>query len=107
MSNTEKIYCGSAKAVTTQYGEMWNLNLEVDQLQGAIESARKAGLLYVGRTGKEYLSVKIGERRELGKDGSTHFLVVIDANYKKREEETTQATAQATTTSEEGDGLPF
>lgn len=62
---------GSAKAITTQYGEMMNLSLKLEDMQ---EIANDKG----------YVNMTVMKRREPGQYGDTHY--VVENDYQKTRE---------------------
>lgn len=80
----EKNYIkGSAKAVATQYGEIINLSLNIDELNAVAK--------------KWYVAVSVMQRRETDQYGNTHY--VIENTYNKPEIKKEEI--------EEDDNLPF
>lgn len=69
----EKIYCGSAKEVTfNDGGSVINVSLEMDKLE---EYFKEFGFTST-TSGKRFLKLKIGRRRETGRFGETHTVEV-------------------------------
>lgn len=60
----EKIYFGSVKAVSTQYGEMWNIGFSSSDLEKMKENINEAG----------FVNLTMTKRKELGKHGQTHSI---------------------------------
>lgn len=68
----DKKYIGwSAKAVTTQFGEILNLSLKLEDMQ---EIANDRG----------YVNMSVMKRREPGQYGDTHY--VVENDYMKNRE---------------------
>ncbi len=66
---TEKKYIGwTAKAVSTQYGEMMNLSLKLEDMKAIVNE-------------KGYVNMTVMKRKEVGKFWDTHY--VVENNYKK------------------------
>lgn len=63
----KKYIWGSAKAVTTQYGEMMNLSLKLSDMQAIVN-------------GKGYVSMTVMKKKETDQYGNTHY--VVENSYK-------------------------
>ncbi len=61
----EKIYCGNAKKVTTQFGDIMKLSLTAEDLQKLQENLDNG-----------WVNVDILERRSPSAGGMTHYLVI-------------------------------
>jgi len=65
----EKKYIGgSARAISTQYGEIMNLSLKLEDMQKIVNE-------------KGYVSMTVMKRKEQGQYGDTHY--VVENTYKK------------------------
>lgn len=62
---------GSAKAVPTQYGEMMNLSLKLEDMQKIVND-------------KGYVNMTVMKRKEPGQYGDTHY--VVENDYQKNRE---------------------
>jgi broad-specificity NMP kinase len=63
---SEKIYCGSAKQIETQYGQMMKVSMsraDVEKLQANLNE-------------KGYVNLKIQERQSADKFGNTHSVLI-------------------------------
>jgi len=67
----KKYIGGSAKAVSTQYGEIMNLSLKIEDMQAIANE-------------KGYVNMTVLKRKEPGQYGDTHYVVENDYN-KNRE----------------------
>ncbi len=67
----KKYIGGSAKAVSTQYGEIMNLSLKIEDMQAIVNE-------------KGYVNMTVLKRKEPGQYGDTHYVVENDYN-KNRE----------------------
>ena len=66
----KKYIGGSAKAVSTQYGEMLNLSLKLSDLQSIVNE-------------KGYCNMTVMKKKEVGQYGDTHY--VVENDYKKKD----------------------
>ncbi len=64
----KKYIGGSAKAITTQYGEMMNLSLKLEDMQAIVNE-------------KGYVNMTVMKRKEPGQYGDTHY--VVENDYQK------------------------
>jgi len=67
----EKIYCGSAKARQTQYGEELTVSVNVSKV---LENLLEHG--YVSKNQEKFITLKISQRKETGKYGETHTVII-------------------------------
>lgn len=67
----KKYIGGSAKAVKTQYGEILNLSLKLEDMQEIVNE-------------RGYVSMSVMARREPGQYGDTHY--VVENDYAKNRE---------------------
>ena len=65
---SEKIYCGSAKKITTQYGDIVKISMTKSDVQKLSENLNEKG----------FVNLKIQERREADKYGNTHSVLIDD-----------------------------
>lgn len=68
----KKYIGGSAKAVSTQYGEILNLSLKLEDMQAIANE-------------KGYVNMTVLKRKEPGQYGDTHY--VVENDYQKNREE--------------------
>jgi len=68
----KKYIGGSAKAVSTQYGEILNLSLKIEDMQAIANE-------------KGYVNMTVMKRKEPGQYGDTHY--VVENDYQKNREE--------------------
>ncbi len=64
----KKYIGGSAKAIQTQYGEMMNLSLKLEDMQAIVNE-------------KGYVNMTVMKRKEPGQYGDTHY--VVENDYQK------------------------
>lgn len=70
---SEKKYIGwTAKAVSTQYGEMMNLSLKLEDMKAIVNE-------------KGYVNMTVMKRKEVGKFWDTHY--VVENSYKPKQEQ--------------------
>lgn len=62
----EKIYCGSAKTITTQYGNIYKISFNKDDIKKLQENLSEKG----------WVNLNMIERKEVGKYGETHSISV-------------------------------
>ena len=67
----EKIYCGSAKTISTKYGEIMNVSLDFDVLEQAVIDYG-----FKTKSGKQIVKIKIQERKAVDSYGNTHSVCV-------------------------------
>lgn len=67
----KKYIGGSAKAVSTQYGDILNLSLKLEDMQAIVNE-------------KGYVNMSVLKRKELGQYGDTHY--VVENDYQKNRE---------------------
>jgi outer membrane protein assembly factor BamA len=63
---SDKIYCGNAKAIKTQYGEIMKVSLSRSDIEKLTANLNEKG----------YVNLNITERREADKYGKTHSVVI-------------------------------
>jgi len=73
MANEKQYVRAGARAVATQYGQLLNLNLNIEDLK---EIANDDG----------WIKLTVGERREPSEKGNTHSVWVNDYEPQKKEE---------------------
>jgi len=73
MAKEKQYVRAGARAVDTQYGQLLNLNLNIEDLK---EIANDQG----------WIKLTIGERREVSESGNTHSVWVNDYEPKKKDE---------------------
>ena len=66
----DKIYCGSAKKIKTQYGDMMVLSFSPDDIEKLLQRSKETK----GRGG--WVNVNVKERREVSPTGKTHYLEI-------------------------------
>ena len=98
----EKIYCGSGKTVTGQYGEFEKVSICLDDIPNEHIS--------LANNGKRYVNINISKKRETDQYGKN--LVVIVDTWKKEEAQTapkahTPKQEYANSQSNDSDQLPF
>lgn len=76
----KKYIGGSAKAVSTQYGDILNLSLKLEDMQAIVNE-------------KGYVNMSVLKRKELGQYGDTHY--VVENDYQKNREANGAAWAPA------------
>ncbi|MBP6921372.1 hypothetical protein KBB89_02390 [Candidatus Gracilibacteria bacterium] len=87
----KKYIGGSAKAVSTQYGEILNLSLKIEDMQAIANE-------------KGYVNMTVLKRKEPGQYGDTHY--VVENDYQKNREEGGGAPAGPSTKAADID-VPF
>lgn len=70
---TKNYIRGSAKAIQTQYGEILNLSLKLEDLQKIANE-------------KGYVSITVSKRKMVSQYGDTHS--VVENTYRKRDHDT-------------------
>lgn len=80
----KKYIGGSAKAVKTQYGEILNLSLKLEDMQEIVNE-------------RGYVSMSVMARREPGQYGDTHYVVENDYKPKNADGESAPATSSSDT----------
>lgn len=89
----KKYIGGSAKAVSTQYGEILNLSLKLEDMQAIANE-------------KGYVNMTVLKRKEPGQYGDTHY--VVENDYQKnREESSSSATPAGPSTKAADIDVPF
>ena len=68
----DKIYCGSAKEIQTQYGPIMKVTLDLDH----IYQASKDGHSFTTQQGRKKIKIDITARREPDQYGNTHSVSV-------------------------------
>lgn len=68
----DKIYCGSAKARDTQYGEELTVSVNVSTI---LENLIEYGFTSE-KSNNKYITLKINRRKEVGRFGETHSLTI-------------------------------
>lgn len=105
MSNTEKIYCGNARIVSTQYGELTKISLSKEDINKMVAHMKGEKLEWIN------LVVKPKQSPQPGKP--THYLEVDTWKPTPKEEQpaqqhASQAKPQKTIVQDmEDDELPF
>jgi len=89
--STDKIYCGSGKAITTKYGELMKLSFSKTDLETMMANLNEKG----------WINVDLKEKMEKVEGKPTHY---IQVDTWKAEPQTEQV--KATIAEPEGD-LPF
>lgn len=89
----KKYIGGSAKAVSTQYGEILNLSLKIEDMQAIANE-------------KGYVNMTVLKRKEPGQYGDTHYVVENDYQKNREEGASNQAPAGPSTKAAEMD-VPF
>lgn len=87
----KKYIGGSAKAVSTQYGEILNLSLKLEDMQAIANE-------------KGYVNMTVLKRKEPGQYGDTHY--VVENDYQKNRDANGGAPAGPSTKSV-ADDVPF
>jgi hypothetical protein len=67
----EKIYCGSAKIITTKFGEIITASLNFDALEQAVVDYG-----FRKKSGEQVVKIKILERKNPDNFGNTHTVLV-------------------------------
>lgn len=87
----DKNYIGwSAKAVTTQFGEILNLSLKLEDMQAIVND-------------RWYVSMSVLKRKEPGQYGDTHY--VVENDYRKNQDG--EESGDAGAPSEPSNEVPF
>ena len=83
---------GSAKVVSTQFGEIINLSLKLEDMQKIVNE-------------KGYMNISVMKRKEPGQYGDTHY--VVENDYQKNRE-TNGASAPSTPSAKSAEmDVPF
>lgn len=77
----EKLYCGSAKSRDTQYGEELTVSVNLSECE---RQFKEHG--YVSKSGSNFITLKVQRRKEVGKYGETHSVMVDTWKPEKRQE---------------------
>lgn len=88
----KKYIGGSAKAITTQYGEMMNLSLKLEDMQAIANE-------------KGYVNMTVMKRKEPGQYGDTHY--VVENDYQKNREEGSSPSPAGPSTKAADIDVPF
>lgn len=67
----DKLYCGSAKARDTQYGEQLTVSIDLTEC-----TKQFADYGYISKTDKHFITLKVSRRKEVGKYGETHTVEI-------------------------------
>jgi hypothetical protein len=67
----DKIYCGSAKTISTKYGEIVSASLNFDVLEQAVLDYG-----FKTKAGKQIVKIKIQERKSVDNFGNTHVVII-------------------------------
>lgn len=62
----EKIYIGNGKQLETKFGSMLKLSFSKKDLETMLENINEKG----------YININVNERKDIGKYGETHYMVV-------------------------------
>jgi len=95
----EKIYCGNAKIVKTQFGEMTKLSLHKDDINKIVKFMKDGNL--------DWCNIVVKEKQNKVEGKPTHYLEIDD--WKPAQEAAQQQPVQQPqqTTQPEPDDLPF
>ena len=85
MSNTDKIYCGSAKIVHTQYGELTKVSFHKDDINKMVSHMRSEG--------GDWINLVIKEKKDKAEGKPTHYLEID--TWKPTQQPTQQNDSQA------------
>jgi hypothetical protein len=67
----DKIYCGSAKTISTKYGEIVSASLNFDVLEQAVLDYG-----FKKKNGEQIVKIKIQERKSVDNFGNTHVVII-------------------------------
>jgi hypothetical protein len=98
----EKIYCGTGRAVPTQFGELMKVSFHKDDINKMVQ--------YIKQEGGDWVNLVLKEKREKVEGKPTHYLEIDTWKPEPRQEQAAQPPVQsepATSNEPEGDGLPF
>lgn len=90
---SEKIYCGSAKVITTQYGDLTKVSFHKDDINKMVA--------YMNGESSDWINLVVKEKREKVEGKPTHYLEVDE--WKP----TQQAPPPAEQVEEGDSNLPF
>lgn len=95
---SEKIYCGNAKIVKTQFGEMTKISLHKDDINKIVKFMKDGSL--------DWCNIVIKEKQNKVEGKPTHYLEIDE--WKPTSEQTPQSKKQQEPKTEpESDDLPF
>jgi hypothetical protein len=80
MNNQEKIFCGNARSITTQYGELTKVSFSKDDINKIVKHMKDNNL--------DWANLVIKEKKDKVEGKPTHYLEID--NWKTSEEATRQ-----------------
>jgi hypothetical protein len=96
----EKIYCGNARVINTQYGEMTKLSLHKDDINKIVK--------YMKDEKVDWINIVVKEKQNKVDGKPTHYLEVDTYKPTPSATPTPETTvANNATTEDDGSGLPF
>jgi len=93
---SEKIYCGSARVINTQYGELTKVSFHKDDINKIVK--------YMKDNSSDWANLVVKEKREKVEGKPTHYLEVDEWKPQASQNETNQPKSIS---EEQGDDLPF
>ena len=93
----EKILCGSAKTIPTQYGELTKVSFSKEDINKMVTHMKE--------TGSGWINLVIKEKKNKVEGKPTHYLEVD--TWKSEAKQATAQKVSATASTEDSDSLPF
>jgi len=95
---SEKKYCGSARVITTQYGDLTKISLHKDDINTIVK--------WMKENNSEWINFAVKEKREKIKGKPTHYCE-IDEWKPEPQQNNTQPQSNDSSEPEPEDDLPF
>lgn len=96
---SEKIYCGSARVINTQYGELTKVSFHKDDINKIVK--------WMKADGGDWANLVIKEKREKVEGKPTHYLEIDEWKPTPQNEPTQNIPPEPATLTPEQDDLPF
>ncbi len=93
----EKIYCGSAKIITTQYGELTKVSFHKEDINKIIK--------YMKDNNLDWANLVVKEKREKKEGKPTHYLEID--TWKPEQKQESKPSQETESTDLPDDDLPF
>ena len=96
---SDKIYCGSAKVVPTQYGELTKVSFHKDDINKMLQ--------YMKDNNGDWINLVIKAKKEPQEGKATHYLEVDTWKPKQGQEQPQAQEVRTQESNQSGDSLPF
>lgn len=96
---SDKIYCGNAKIVKTQFGEMTKISLHKDDINKIVKFMKDGNL--------DWCNIVIKEKQNKVEGKPTHYLEIDEWKPTQQTPSEPQETKQQGTAATEPDDIPF